>query len=76
MTKAYEEFVDFIAGCTTSDAVVSFRPSDEARERLEELLRRQRAGALNADEAADLSHHLELEHIMRLARARARQCWP
>ena len=73
MTKAYAEIVDVIAGGTAPDMVVSFRPSDEARERVEDLLRRQREVALTADEAADLSHFLELEHIMRLAKARARQ---
>ena len=76
MTRAYEEIVDFIAAGTTPDAVVSFRPSDEARERVEELLTRQRKGTLTPDEAADLSHYLELEHIMRLAKARARQHRP
>jgi hypothetical protein len=72
MTKAYEEIVDFIAGGTTPDTVVSFRPSAEAREHVEEVLRRQRAGTLTPDDAAHLAHYLELEHIMRLAKARAR----
>jgi len=73
MTKAYEEIIEFIAGGATPDAVVRFRPSTEARQRVEDLLHRQRAGTLTAHEAADLSHCLELEHIMRLAKARARQ---
>jgi hypothetical protein len=72
MTRAYEEIVDFIAGGTTRDDVASFRPSDEARERVADLLQRQRAGELSPDETAELAHYLELEHIMRLAKARAR----
>ena len=76
MTKAYEEIVDFIAAGTTPDKVMSFRPSNEARQHVEELLHRQRAGTVSPDEAAELAHYLELEHIMRLAKARARQHRP
>ncbi|MGB7159411.1 MAG: hypothetical protein WBD40_15190 [Tepidisphaeraceae bacterium] len=72
MTLAYDEIVDFIARGTTPDDVASFRPSDEAQQRATELLQRQKAGTLTPDEAAELSHYLELEHIMRLAKARAR----
>ena len=76
MTKAYEEIVEFIAAGTTPDAVMSFRPSDETREYVESLLQRERAGSISSEEAAELSHFLELEHIMRLAKARARQHRP
>jgi hypothetical protein len=76
MTKAYEEIVDFIAAGTTPDSVMSFRPSDEAREHIEDLVHRQREGTLSPNEAAELAHYLELEHIMRLAKARARQHRP
>jgi hypothetical protein len=37
------------------------------------LLERQKAGALSDDEKAELAHYLELEHILRSAKARARQ---
>ena len=76
MTKEYEEIVDFIAAGTTPDKVMSFRPSDEARQHVEDLLYRQRVGTLSADESAELSHCLELEHIMRLVKARARHHRP
>ena len=72
MTRVYDEIVDFIAGGTTPAAVATFQPSNEARERVADLLERERLGALTADEQADLAHYLELEHIMRLAKARAR----
>jgi hypothetical protein len=76
MTKVYEEIVDFIAAGTTPDGVASFRPSPAALEHVEELLERQRSNTLSAEEAAELSHYLEIEHIMRLAKARARQQRP
>ncbi|HEV2294991.1 MAG TPA: hypothetical protein VGR35_14145 [Tepidisphaeraceae bacterium] len=71
MTRAHEEIVNFIAGGTTPDEVASFCPSDGARNRVAALLQRQQGGPLPPDEAAELSHYLELEHIMRLAKARA-----
>ena len=72
MTKAYEEIVDFIAAGTTPAGVAAFSPSEQARERVADLLERQRNGDLAAEEEAELNHYLELEHIMRLAKARAR----
>ena len=73
MTKVYEEIVDFIAGGTTPASVATFQPSVEARERVADLLARQQTGSLSPDESTELAHYLELEHIMRLAKARARQ---
>ncbi|MDB5290329.1 MAG: hypothetical protein JWL69_1570 [Phycisphaerales bacterium] len=73
MTRAYEEIIDFIAGGSSSEDVAEFRPSDAARERVSELLRREKSGGLSAEDATELGHYLELEHMMRLAKARARQ---
>jgi hypothetical protein len=35
-------------------------------------MRRGKASALTGDEASELNHYLEVEHLMRLAKARAR----
>ena len=72
MTRVYDEIVDFIAGGSSPDDVAAFRPSDEARRRVAELVRGEKNGALSTEEAAELSHYLQLEHLMRLAKARAR----
>ncbi|HEX8523242.1 MAG TPA: hypothetical protein VF669_13375 [Tepidisphaeraceae bacterium] len=72
MTKVYEEIVEFIAGGTTPNDVVSFQASDEAKDRVAALLQQQQTGGLSEEGTAELAHYLELEHIMRLAKARAR----
>jgi hypothetical protein len=72
-TKAYEEIVDFIASGPSSRAVAEFEPSDEAQERLHELMDRKRNDVLTAEEQSELDHFLQLEHLMRLAKARARE---
>jgi hypothetical protein len=70
---AYEEFVEFIASGTTPSAVIAFEPSAESKARVEDLIRRQKIEALSEDESAELKHYMEMEHIMRLAKARARK---
>jgi hypothetical protein len=73
MIVAYDEFVDFIAGGTTPQSVVDFRPSDVTKARVAELIRRQKTLSLSPDEMAGLNQYLQIEHLMRLAKARARQ---
>ena len=72
-TKAYEEVIDFIAGGNTPEAVVAFKPSEAARARVTELLAREKAEGLKPEEKSELDHYAQLEHLMRLAKARARQ---
>lgn len=71
MTKAYEEVVDFIATGTTPQSVMGFTASPETRARVEELVRKEKTSGLQAEEAAELNDYLQLEHLMRLAKARA-----
>jgi hypothetical protein len=72
MTRAYEEIVDFIASGSTSRDVSQFQPSIETRARVEELIRKEKTVGLLPEESAELSDYLQLEHLMRMAKARAR----
>ncbi len=72
MERAYQEVIEFIAGGTTPQNVVAFRPSAESKARVEELISRHKAGSLSPDENSELEHYIQLEHLMRLAKARAR----
>ena len=74
--KAYEEIVDFIAAGTTPKDVISFRPSETAQERVADLLAREKDGELSPAEKSELDHYMQLEHLMRLAKARARDFLP
>ncbi|MDQ3751063.1 MAG: hypothetical protein M3367_18905 [Acidobacteriota bacterium] len=74
--KAYEEVVDFIAAGTTPQNVISFRPSEAAQERVSDLLSREKVGELSREEKSELDSYLQLEHLMRLAKARARDFLP
>jgi hypothetical protein len=70
--KPYEEIVEFIASHSPRE-VIEFKPSDAARSRVWELIERQKQADLPQEEKEELNHYLEVEHLMRLAKARARQ---
>ncbi len=72
ITRAYEEVIDFIAAGVRPEDVVAFRPSTEAKARVADLIHREKTTGLPAEETAELHHYLQLEHLMRLAKARAR----
>ena len=71
--KAYEEIIDFIAAGTSPQSVVTFQPSDAMRKRVADLINQEKTIGLSSDEKSELEHYLQLEHIMRLAKIRARQ---
>lgn len=73
LPKAYDEIVDFIAAGTTPQNVIAFRPSEASRRRVWELVEREKAEGISPEEASELEHYLQLEHIMRMAKARAQQ---
>lgn len=71
--KPYEEVVEFIAAGTTPKGIVDFQPSAAAKERVADLIQREKTTGLSADEKSELDHYMQVEHLMRLAKARARQ---
>jgi len=73
VSPAYFEIIDFIAAGVTPEQVVQFRPSAEAQRRVEDLIEREKEQGLSEEEKAELDHFMELEHIIRMAKGRARQ---
>jgi len=72
-SPVYLDLIDFIAAGTTPEAVADFSPPPEAQQRLAALIEREKVGGLSAEEQAELDHFMGLEHILRMAKARARQ---
>lgn len=70
--KAYQEVVDFIASGNPAK-VLAFKPSDEARARVSELIEREKNKGLSAEETSELDYYMKLEHLMRMAKIKARQ---
>jgi len=72
MIRAYDEIVEFIAGGTTPNTVVHFEPSEETKDYVAGLIQKEKTSGLTGEESSELDHFLKLEHLMRLAKARAR----
>lgn len=73
MTRAYEEIIDFIAAGTTPESLIDFQPSEVVKERVADLIFRDKTGNLSIEEKAELDNYLMLEHLLRLVKARAYQ---
>lgn len=71
-TTAYDEVIDFIAG-TSPEKVIAFRPSAKMQERVSTLLFKEKNAVLTATEKSELDNYLVIEHLMRMAKARAFQ---
>ena len=71
--RAYEEVIEFIAAGSSPAGVIDFQPSDDAKRRVSDLLAREKTIGLGPEDKSELDHYLQLEHLMRLAKARARE---
>lgn len=72
MIHAYDEIIDFIAAGTTPDSVAHFEPSQKTKDYVAGLIHKEKTIGLTPDESAELAQFMALEHLMRLAKARAR----
>ena len=71
--KSLDEMVDLFARGTDAEAILAFRPSAQAQRRVRYLLGRGKSGEITPEEAAELQRLGEIEHLMQLVKARARQ---
>ena len=69
--KIYDDFIDFLAAGVTPETLVNFQYSDSTQEELEDLIYRAKMGKLTPEEEKELDKVLVLEHILRLAKAKA-----
>jgi len=65
--KASEEVADFIA-LTNPAKVLAFRRSEETRQRVSELIEREKNEGVSDEEKRELDYYMQLEHLMRMAK--------
>lgn len=70
--KASEEVANFIA-MTNPAKVLTFRPSEETRNRVSDLIEREKNEGISGDEKRELDYYMQLEHLMRMAKVFARK---
>jgi len=54
------------------DDIIEFRPSEAVQSRVAELVQLSKDGTISPEQQSELDDFLELEHLMILAKARAR----
>ena len=69
--SAYDSLADFIAALDPIK-VLGFHAPTKIQKRVEELLEQKQDTRLTLTEQEELDHYLILEHIVRLAKSRAR----
>ena len=68
---AYEEVAEFLAKLDPVK-LLELKPSVEVQNRVEELIDKKKETGLTLDEQYELDRYLALEHLIALAKARAR----
>ncbi len=70
--RAFDEIADFFAANAAKD-LIAFRPSQATSDRVELLVNKEKANRISAAEKEELDTYMVLEHIMRLAKAKAKK---
>jgi hypothetical protein len=71
ITPIYEELINFIVE-ENPERFANFQTTEKVRDRVWELVRREKNEGLTEKEKAELDTYAQLEHILRLAKAKAR----
>lgn len=67
---ASEEIINMLSEAPN---ILDFKPSENARARVWDLVAREKEGTLTDDEKNELDHYAQIEHLMRLVKAQARR---
>ena len=65
------EVLEFLAGLPSPEETLALRPSPSFQARVSELLEKNRAGGLTPEEEEEWRRYAYLEHLVRLAKAKA-----
>ncbi|NEQ16528.1 MAG: hypothetical protein F6K44_23200 [Moorea sp. SIO3E2] len=69
----YDAFIDFVAQGTSPESLTKFQFSEATKEQIDDLVERAKLGDLSPSEKNELEQFLGVEHLIRLAKARAHQ---
>ena len=71
MRLVYEDIVDFLASAPSPERILKHKASPKVQARVHELVQRKKHSTLHKEDNDELATFLMLEHIMRLAKAKA-----
>lgn len=72
-SAVYDNLLDVLVETSNVERILSFRLSPDQQARLDELLARNRQGALTNEESGELDDFERFEHLVRLLKARSLQ---
>jgi hypothetical protein len=71
-TTPYEELViGLVIESRAPEEIMAFRATPEAQSRVEELIAKEHAGTITAEESSELDSHMQFDHLVILLKARA-----
>jgi len=70
--RLFEEIADLLTSRPTEDQLLGFRPSQNVQDRARDLLEKQNAGTISAEEQRELDQFEQAEILMRLVKAAGR----
>jgi hypothetical protein len=73
MVSDEQAIIEVLTSQPTPAQILALKPSPTLQERVRELLQRKRQDGLSSPEVAELERYLFLEHLVRMAKARALQ---
>ncbi len=68
-----QEVIEFLSRDPRPQDILAFRPSEQAAERVGELLEKNRAGTVNPDEQAEMDEIEALDNFFTVIKVRARR---
>jgi uncharacterized protein (DUF433 family) len=71
LSPTYLEVLDFLVTRPTSEQLLTFKVSEQAQERLQTLLQKNRDHSLNSSETAELNVYEQLDSLITLLKVRA-----
>lgn len=72
INSAYEDLAQFLAGLSPRK-ILAYRVSNRTQERVNYLLEKNATTGLTDDENTEMAQYMAVEHIVRLAKAKALQ---
>jgi hypothetical protein len=70
--NARDELVDFLVGHIPENVLAGFQASATARQRIWSLIEKEKETGLLPEEKRELEDYLQLEHLIVLAKAKAK----
>jgi hypothetical protein len=67
------DVLELLASLPAPEDILALRPSEQLQQRIDELIEKSRGGGLSAPEEAEWERYEYLEHLVRMAKAKAQQ---